>query len=96
MMNFDNGTDLIDYITENNLLDVAWKAFPNFDKKAKTERQGLIDGLVVDDLNVIVKDLIERDDPEYLLYLLEFHGGYASWTDEELRKECQKRGIENA
>lgn len=30
MMNFQNGTDLIDYITENNLLDTAWKATPDF------------------------------------------------------------------
>ena len=26
MMEFENGVDLIDYITENNLLDSAWKA----------------------------------------------------------------------
>lgn len=29
-MNFENGVDLIDYITENDLLDTAWTAYPNF------------------------------------------------------------------
>ena len=32
-MEFDSGTDLIDYITENNLLDVSWKAAPDFTNK---------------------------------------------------------------
>lgn len=32
-MNFENGVDLIDYITENNLLDTAWTAYPNFSPK---------------------------------------------------------------
>jgi hypothetical protein len=32
-MNFENGVDLIDYITENDLLDTAWNANPNFSKK---------------------------------------------------------------
>lgn len=32
-MNFDNGTDLIDYITENNLLDTAWTATPDLSVK---------------------------------------------------------------
>lgn len=32
-MNFQNGTDLIDYITENNLLDVPWSAAPDLSER---------------------------------------------------------------
>ena len=32
-MKFETGTDLIDYITENNLLDTAWNANPDFSPK---------------------------------------------------------------
>lgn len=34
-MKFETGTDLIDYITENNLLDTAWNANPDFSPQFK-------------------------------------------------------------
>ena len=37
MMNFENGTDLIDYITENNLLGVPWEAKPDLNAPKKVQ-----------------------------------------------------------
>lgn len=34
-MKFETGTHLIDYITENNLLDTAWNANPDFSPQFK-------------------------------------------------------------
>ena len=37
MMNFESGVDLIDYITENNLLDTAWNASPDLTAAKKVQ-----------------------------------------------------------
>ena len=57
----------------------------------KIERQGIIDGLILDDVENIMQSYKKYEDVNYIMYLLEFHKGYAKWTNNQLLNEWHER-----
>jgi hypothetical protein len=50
-----------------------------------TERQGMIDAMLLDDVRSITEDL-KHDDTTYLMFLLEERKPYSEWTNLEVEE----------
>jgi hypothetical protein len=52
------------------------------------ERQGMIDFLILENVEAIKRDLA-KDDPVYLYWVLEDHIPYSQWSDLEIEEEYE-------